>query len=71
MSEYVEVEIAKPEMLALNNRINKDSMKIVKGYGEKNLLELKIGEIIQLERFGFVKINAKNNQKIEMNYIHN
>ena len=69
VSEPVEVEIVKPEMLYLNNRINKDSLKYIQGLGESNLKELKVGEIIQLERFGYTKINNIED-KIKMNYIH-
>lgn len=69
VSEYVPVEIVKPEMLYLNNRIDKNSLKKIQGYGEINLKKLKVGEIIQLERFGYVKVNHINN-KIKMNYIH-
>ncbi|MBY9001064.1 MAG: glutamate--tRNA ligase [Candidatus Heimdallarchaeota archaeon] len=69
VSEYVPVEIIKPEMLYLNKRINKNSLKEIQGYGEINLKKLKVGEIIQLERFGYVKINHIN-EKIKMNYIH-
>ena len=69
VSEPVQVEIIQPEMLYLNNRINKDSLRIILGYGEKNLTKLKIGEIIQLERTGYAKVNKKNDV-IEMNYIH-
>ena len=69
VSEYVPVEIIKPEMLYLNNRIDKNSLKKIQGYGEINLKKLEVGEIIQLERFGYVKINHIN-EKIKMNYIH-
>ena len=69
VSEPVEIEIVKPEMLYLNNRINKDSLGYIAGFGEKSISNLKIGEIIQLERFGYTKVNKKND-KIEMNYIH-
>ncbi|MHA1814608.1 MAG: hypothetical protein ACTSX1_01255, partial [Candidatus Heimdallarchaeaceae archaeon] len=69
VSEYVPVEIIKPEMLYLNNRIDKNSLKKIQGYGEINLKKLEVGEIIQLERFGYVKINHIN-KKIKMNYIH-
>ncbi|MHA1954236.1 MAG: glutamate--tRNA ligase, partial [Candidatus Heimdallarchaeaceae archaeon] len=65
----VKIEIVKPEMLYLNNRINKDSLGYIAGFGEKSISNLKIGEIIQLERFGYTKVNKKND-KIEMNYIH-
>ena len=69
VSEPVSVEIVKPEMLYLNNRINKDSLKIIQGLGEKELKNLNIGEIVQLERFGYTKVN-KITDKVEMNYIH-
>ncbi|MHA1684820.1 MAG: glutamate--tRNA ligase [Candidatus Heimdallarchaeaceae archaeon] len=69
VSEHVQVEIKKPEMLYLNNRINKDSMKYIVGYGEKSLKTVSLGEIIQFERFGYVKLNEKNNV-LKMNYVH-
>ncbi|MCK5408948.1 MAG: hypothetical protein KAJ30_01675, partial [Candidatus Heimdallarchaeota archaeon] len=69
VSEYIPVEIIKPEMLYLNNRIDKNSLKKIQGYGEINLNKLEVGEIIQLERFGYVKVNHIN-EKIKMNYIH-
>lgn len=69
VSEYVPVEIIKPEMLYLNNRIDKNSLKKIQGYGEINLKKLEVGEIIQLERFGYAKVNQIN-EKIKMNYIH-
>ena len=69
VSEYIPVEITKPEMLYLNNRINKNSLKKIQGYGEINLKKLDVGEIVQLERFGYTKINY-NDEKIMMNYVH-
>ncbi len=69
VSEYIPVEIIKPEMLYLNNRIDKNSLKKIQGYGEINLNKLEVGEIIQLERFGYVKVNHIN-EKIKMNYVH-
>ena len=69
VSEPIPVEIVKPEMLYLNNRINKDSLKKIHGYAEKSITKLNIGDIIQFERFGYAKINNMN-EKILMNYIH-
>ena len=69
VSEPIDVEITKPEMLYLNNRINKDSLKYIFGLGESNLSKLNVGDIIQLERFGYTKVN-KINDEIKMNYIH-
>ncbi len=69
VSEPVEVEIVKPEMLYLNKRINKDSLKYILGLGENNLTDLNVGDIVQFERFGYTKVNNISN-KIKMNYIH-
>jgi glutamyl-tRNA synthetase len=69
VSDPIKVEILKPEMLYLNNRINKDSLRHIHGLGEKALAELNISEIVQLERFGYAKVNEIN-EKIKMNYIH-
>ncbi|MFW9852794.1 MAG: glutamate--tRNA ligase [Candidatus Thorarchaeota archaeon] len=69
VSDPIKVEIERAEMLYLNNRINKDSLRKVQGYGERKLQELQIGEIIQLERFGYTKINNIA-EKVQMNYIH-
>jgi len=52
----IDVEIITPE-------------KIVKGYGELNLKDLKKGEIIQFERFGFVRID-KIGKKIKAIFAH-
>ena len=46
--EKVEVEVLMPDN------------KIVKGYGEKTMKEIKEGDIVQLERFGFCRLEKKN-----------
>ena len=69
VSEPIKTEIVKPEMLYLNKRINIDSLKYIHGFGEKELKKMDIGEIIQLVRFGYTKIN-KITDNVKMNYIH-
>ncbi|MFH0832407.1 MAG: glutamate--tRNA ligase [Candidatus Aenigmatarchaeota archaeon] len=44
--------------------------KEIKGYGELNLARAKIGEIVQLERFGFVKIEKKSKSNIIAVFAH-
>ncbi len=69
VTDYLPIEVIKPELLYLNNTINKDSLQYINGYVEKNISETEIGEIVQFERFGFIKINAKNNV-YKANYVH-
>ena len=45
--------------------------KIVKGKGELALEKLKVGDTIQFERFGFVKLNKKGKEKLEFWFAHN
>jgi len=42
-----------------------------KGLGEFELEKLKIGTIIQFERFGFVKLHEKEKEKLEFWFTHN
>jgi len=44
--------------------------KIVKGLGESALKKLKIGEIIQFERFSFVKLEKKSKNKLNFIWTH-
>jgi glutamyl-tRNA synthetase len=39
---------------------------VVKGYGEKNLEHTEEGQLIQFERFGFVKIDSKGDPVVAM-----
>jgi len=55
--QHVDVEVIKPE-------------GIVKGYGEINLLKTKPGEVVQFERFGFVRIEKICKKKIIAVFAH-
>jgi len=54
--DYIEIKVMIPGLLYEGEEFNEKSLKIVEGYGEKNIEEVKNGEIVQFERFGFVKI---------------
>ncbi len=41
-----------------------------RGYGEEKLEKVKKGEVIQFERYGFVKINEKTEEEIKASYAH-
>jgi glutamyl-tRNA synthetase len=61
--------INKPDLLFKNNEFNSDSMKTIVGYVEPTISNFKSGEIIQFERFGFVKIE-KHTDSVYGFFIH-
>ena len=38
--------------------------RVVKGLGEPSLRKLKVGEVVQFERFGFVRLDSKSEKKL-------
>ena len=54
--EFIKVKVIIAMPPFKNGLFNPDSLKIIEGYAEKNLKNVKNGEIVQFERFGFVKI---------------
>ena len=44
---------------------------INKGIGEAGMSSIKEGDIIQMERFAFVKLDKKDNSKLEFWFTHN
>jgi len=56
--KLVKVEILMPEG------------NIIRGLGEENIKNLKIGEVIQFERFGFVKLDNKEKNKFVFLFAH-
>ncbi len=54
--EHIEMEVMIPSLPFKNGEFDENSLEIVKGYAEKNVEEIKHGEIVQFERFGFVRI---------------
>ncbi len=51
------------DLLNEDKTFNEKSLEILKGYAEKNIENLKSGEIIQFERFGFCRMDAKKGNK--------
>ncbi|MFH0808720.1 MAG: glutamate--tRNA ligase [archaeon] len=45
--------------------------EIKKGLGESELEKLKVGDIIQFERFGFCRLHKKEKEKLEFWFAHN
>ena len=50
---------------------NSESINIVKGYCETSCDDLNIGDIVQFERYGFVKLDGKLNGKLTFIKCHN
>ncbi|MFN3622396.1 MAG: glutamate--tRNA ligase family protein, partial [Nitrososphaerales archaeon] len=56
---YVEVKVFKyEELIKANGSINMESVKEIRGYGESYLTSVDIDEIVQFERFGFVRVDS-------------
>jgi len=53
---FVEMTVNIPHNLFKDNIYNPESLQKVRGYAEEAVLDIKDGEIIQFERFGFVRI---------------
>ncbi len=58
--DYIKMKVMIPSLLYKNGEFDEESLKIVKGYAEKNVEEVKHGEIVQFERFGFVRIERND-----------
>ena len=54
----------------INVEITMPDGTIKKGLGEHELSKLKLGTMIQFERFGFVKLHKKNKDKLEFWFAH-
>ncbi|HEC76371.1 MAG TPA: glutamate--tRNA ligase [Thermoplasmatales archaeon] len=61
--EYLKMDVIVPHLLYKNGEFNEKSIEIVKGYAEKNVEEVENNEIVQFERFGFVKIEKDDEIK--------
>lgn len=62
----VSVEILVPDVLYKGDKINPDSLKIVKGLAEPAAAELKEGDIIQFVRFGFCRLDKRELNKVQL-----
>jgi len=58
---YIEMDVFIPKTLYKDGKYNPDSLEKAQGFAEEAVASIKNGEIVQFERFGFVKIeNIKN-----------
>ena len=59
-NEYVEMEVIVPKILFIGDKFNENSLEITKGFVEKAAEGIVNGEVVQFERFGFVRIDSKD-----------
>jgi len=61
-NNFIKIKVFIPHQLFINEEYNKDSLEIVEGYAEEAVSQLKTDEIVQFERFGFVRIENIDNK---------
>jgi len=59
-----------PESGNLKARVVMPTAEVVEGFAEKDLMNEDVGSIIQMERFGFGRIDSKANGDISIYYAH-
>ncbi len=60
--DFVKMKVFVPHLLFEGDKYNPDSLETVQGFAEKAVSTIMTGEIIQFERFGFVRIENTDNQ---------
>jgi glutamyl-tRNA synthetase len=66
----IEIQVKVPGVLLINDVYNEKSLELVDGIGEKAISSLKVDDIVQFERFGFVRIDRKEKDKLFVNLAH-
>jgi|SRR3989338_9033080 len=67
-SDSLKCEVWIPHDLLENGEYNKNSLEIAKGYCESACANIKEGEMIQFERFGFCRLDKKTKGKLYFVY---
>lgn len=62
--EKMDCTILVPGDLLKDGEFDPDSLTEIKGYCEKNCEKLKVGDIIQFERFGFCRLDSKTDKML-------
>ncbi len=57
---FVKMSVFVPGLLYQNGNYNSNSLEKVEGFAEEAVSQLETGEIVQFERFGFVRIEKQN-----------
>ncbi|TFF84995.1 glutamate--tRNA ligase [Candidatus Heimdallarchaeota archaeon] len=68
--ETIPVEVKIPEVLFIDGKYNKNSLHVTTGFAEKAATNLQVGDIVQFERFGFIRVDQKKDNKLLVNRAH-
>ncbi|UCH72447.1 MAG: glutamate--tRNA ligase [Thermoplasmatales archaeon] len=60
--DFIKMNVFVPHLLYKNNKYDSNSLEKIEGFAEKAISNIESGEIIQFERFGFVRIEKEKNQ---------
>jgi len=60
VDEAVKVNVLVPDIIYVDDEINPNSLKIVEGFGERAVEDVKVDEIVQFERFGFCRRDSES-----------
>ena len=63
-TDYLKLKVFIPHQLFNDEAYNVDSLETIEGYGESAISDLNDGEIVQFERFGFVRLEKYNDNII-------
>lgn len=66
----VDVSVTIPGILYEEDNINPNSLSTVIGYGEADISTLKEGDIVQFERFGFVRVDRVDSKGVTVILTH-
>lgn len=58
--DFIKVKVIVPDVLFIGEELNPKSLEVLECYGEKAISALKEGEQIQMERFGFARVDSKD-----------
>lgn len=58
----IKMKVSVPKPLFIKDKFNEDSLRQVEGLAEEAVSKIKTDEIVQFERFGFVRIENINNK---------
>jgi len=60
--KYIKMNVYVPYPLFIKDKYNENSLEKIEGFAEEAVSNLKTGEIVQFERFGFVRIENIDNK---------
>lgn len=68
--DHLKAKVLIPDLLFINGKLNEDSLREVEGLIERDSMKLKEGDIIQAERFGFMRLDKKEKDKLLFIFAH-